>query len=766
MLNELNKSQKEAVIYQGGPQLVIAGAGSGKTRVLTYKIAYLIQKGIPPYRILALTFTNKAADEMKKRIDQLLGYNVSKELFMGTFHSVFNRFLRLEAELLGFKSNFSIYDAQDSKSLISSLIKEMNLNDEYYKAKNIQTRISQAKNKLMTPEAYAQNSALLTEDRECRIERFSELYQNYVNRCKAFNAMDFDDLLVYTNILFKKHPDILEKYRNRFDYVLVDEYQDTNFAQYLIVNRLSEKHKNVCVVGDDAQSIYSFRGAQIKNILNFEKDYPDYNLFKLEQNYRSTQTIVNAANSVIAKNKDQIQKKLFSKNAEGSKIFVKQITVSTVEGYFVAERINEMSFTNHYRNSDFAVLYRTNAQSRIIEEALRKYNIPYKVFGGLSFYQRKEIKDAMAYLRLVVNNYDAEAIRRVINYPSRKIGDVTMGRVFSFASNTNIQIWELIKKPHMYNIGINQTTQSKLKDFADMISEFSEKIYKTPAHEIALAILNKSGLMSELYTDKTPEGVSRYENIQEFLNGIKVFSENHSKENLEEIPLLTEYLENIALITDFEEKDNQNNKDFVSLMTIHSAKGLEFKNVFIVGVEENLFPNTMSTYSLSDLEEERRLFYVAMTRAEHNLVLSFSDNRWKFGQMEPTNPSRFLNDIDPQYLNYPKAKSKISDFSNESEKYEKPYNKAGNHKRRDFSKKIPEINSNLISVNDIKNTQIKSPQSDLSKFVIGTKVRHNSFGEGKIISISGEDENKKAVIFFSDAGNKTILLKYAKLELM
>jgi DNA helicase II / ATP-dependent DNA helicase PcrA len=765
MLNELNRIQRQAVEFCDGPSLVVAGAGSGKTRVLTYKIAYLIQKGVSPNRILALTFTNKAAEEMKERIDDLLSYKASRNIWMGTFHSVFYKILRIEAQSIGFNTGFTIYDAQDSKSLISSLIKELNLNDEYYKAKFIQNRISQAKNNLLTPASYSQNCTLLQEDKDCRIDRFSELYTLYCKRLKTFNAMDFDDLLLYTNILFKQSHQILEKYRKAFDFVLVDEYQDTNFAQYLIVHRLSEMHRKLCVVGDDAQSIYSFRGAQIRNILNFKNDYPDYQLFKLEQNYRSTQNIVDAANTLIAKNKEQIPKRLYSKNIKGNLIKVFRVSASSIEGFHVASQIGEMAVSKHYAYSDFAILYRTNAQSRVMEEALRKYNIPYKVFGGMSFYQRKEIKDALAYLRLISNNNDAESLRRIINYPSRKIGNVSLGKIFSFSTNADIPIWELVNNPNSYNIGINSGTAARVKSFANLISDFSEQIQDKNAYEITEEILKKSGLMHELYSDKTPEGVSRHENVQEFLNAVKDFCESREKEFPEVKPILQHYLENVSLITDLDDKKDDTDKNFVSLMTIHSAKGLEFKNVFIVGVEENLFPGTLTALNPKELEEERRLFYVAMTRAMENLCMTHCDSRYRYGKSETASPSRFINDVAQEYIEFigKNEDDDKDDFSNE-------FNRYSGRKNKEFVSKTEKLtiktNKKLISINAASNKDHVSGCVNTDSYRPGLKVSHKSFGKGVIVSVSDEGENSKAIIDFDETGTRTLLLKFAKLDII
>lgn len=765
----LNSAQKDAVLYTDGPSLVVAGAGSGKTRVLTFKIAHLINQGVPANRIIALTFTNKAAAEMKERIDHVLGYEASKSLWMGTFHSLFGRILRIEAQALGFTSNFTIYDSADSVNLVKFLIKELNLNDEFYKPKNIFNRISACKNNLMTAEAYAQKEDLLIEDQKENRPEFVNIFRKYTQRCRQSNVMDFDDLLLYTNILFKLSPEILDKYRSRFDYVLVDEYQDTNFAQYLIVKKLSEQHRKLFVVGDDAQSIYSFRGAKIQNILNFKNDYPDYQLFKLEQNYRSTKTIVNAANSLIKKNAGQIPKTIFSENDDGAKIIVEKCMTDTLEGMTVARMINDYCNNEHYKFSDFALLYRTNAQSRILEESMRKYNIPYKVYGGLSFYQRKEIKDVLAYMRFTVNHNDIEAFRRIVNYPARKLGTTTINKVLQFSADSNIPVWDLISSPINYNLGINSGTAEKLSSFARLIESFSDKIESQNAYDFTVELVNKSGLNTELFMDKTPEGVSRYENIQELLNGVRDFVETRDKEGVFTGNSINDYLENVSLLTSQDTEDEDPEK--VSLMTIHSAKGLEYKNVFITGVEENILPNSMTLFSPADLEEERRLFYVAITRAMENLVITYSVSRYRFGSLTNMTYSRFINEIDPQFIDWnEKPQPKTLSFEDELIKFDEVVERKAIKKieKLEFLRKTYSKPQKLRSLNE--KPEIKPGQSesavDFSSFVPGTKVRHKLFGEGLIVELIGDIPDLKASIDFYDKGTKTILLKYAKLEIL
>ncbi|MDD2386368.1 MAG: 3'-5' exonuclease [Bacteroidales bacterium] len=772
LTKELSSVQREAVIYTAGPSLVIAGAGSGKTRVLTYKIAHLIKSGMPANRIMALTFTNKAAAEMKDRIDSLLGYAASKSLWMGTFHSLFGRILRMEAQSLGFTSNFTIYDTTDSVNLVKFIIKELDLNPDFYKPKVIYNRISKSKNDLVTAEAYAQKNDSLIEDEKENRPEFAKIFKIYTHRCRQSNVMDFDDLLLYANILFKLNPAVLNKYCDRFDYVLVDEYQDTNFAQYLIVKKLSEKHRKLFVVGDDAQSIYSFRGAKIQNILNFKNDYPDYKLFKLEQNYRSTQNIVNAANSLIKCNKNQIPKTVFSEKEQGTKILIEKSMTDTLEGLTVSETITDMCNNQHYHYSDFAILYRTNAQSRVLEETMRKFNIPYRVYGGLSFYQRKEIKDVIAYLRFAVNHNDIEAFRRIVNFPARKIGATTVNKILKFSNDSNIPVWDLISDPHNYNLNINSGTADKLISFANLIDSFTPKIETLNAYDFTVEIVNKSGLNTELFMDKTPEGVSRYENIQELLSGVRDFCENREKDSVITGLSILDYLENVSLLTnqDIEEDDNV---ERVSMMTIHSAKGLEFTNVFIVGVEENILPNSMTLFSPDEVEEERRLFYVAITRAKENLIITYSVSRFRFGDITSMTYSRFIDELDPQFIEWlekPEPQSQSLSFDDELKKYadvvyQKPIRKI---EKKLIKQEKPLKPKNLVSVKEI-DKQLASAgvvPIKLDDYRQGIKVKHKSFGEGEIIELLGELPDIKAVIQFENEVFKTILLKYAKLEIL
>ena len=639
-LQELNTEQYNAATNYKGPTLIIAGAGSGKTRVLTYRIAHMLNQNIAPYKVLSLTFTNKAAAEMKERIGIVVGKEVANKIWMGTFHSVFAKILRTEAEHIGYKSSFTIYDTTDTKSVLNSIIKEMNLDEKVYKVAAVYSRISLAKNSLVQYQAYVSNAQLIEADKQSRMPYIFEIYKRYAQKCFAANAMDFDDLLLNTNVLFRDHPEVLAKYQDKFQYILVDEYQDTNFAQYLIIKKLSAKHNNICVVGDDSQSIYSFRGAKIQNILNFKTDYPNFSLYKLEQNYRSSQNIVNAANSLIEKNRNRIPKNVWSQNPEGEKIKVTKCYTDSEEGYSVASTILDSQYNNKFAFNDFAILYRTNAQSRIFEEAFRKRNIPYKIYGGLSFYQRKEIKDIIAYFRLIINTSDEEAFKRIINYPKRGLGDTTVNKILEYSLLSQKSSWFAINNLDNLNLGFNAGTVSKLKSFVLLINELSSKLYTLNAYDYASEIIAKTGIHSELFLDKTPEGVSRYENVQELLNGLREFCENYYEEDL---PTLDKYIENVSLLTDVDnEKDEDRNK--VTLMTVHSAKGLEFDNVFTAGLEEGLFPY----FGWNDLdkeiklEEERRLFYVALTRARKNAFLSYAKTRTIFGEKKINKPSFVL----------------------------------------------------------------------------------------------------------------------------
>ncbi|MBQ4278826.1 MAG: UvrD-helicase domain-containing protein [Rikenellaceae bacterium] len=649
-IETLNDAQRAAVVNFNAPSLIVAGAGSGKTRVLTCRIAYMLEQGVAPRNILALTFTNKAAREMRERIGTLVSSQLSRSLWMGTFHSIFARILRAEAELLGYPSSFTIYDTADSKNVIKGIVKEMNLSDETYKIGDLASRISLAKNNLVVPEAYEANASYIAEDRERRRPQFAEVYKQYVRKCKEFGAMDFDDLLLNINILFRDHPEALAKYQERFRYILVDEYQDTNYAQYIIIRRLAQHHANVCVVGDDAQSIYSFRGAKIENILRFKNDFPTAQVFKLEQNYRSTQTIVNAANSVIEKNKKQIRKASFSREDKGEPIKVLRAYTDQEEAAIIASDMWAKVMDTHTEYSEFAILYRTNAQSRVLEEALRKRNIPYKIYGGMSFYQRKEIKDLVAYIRLVVNPRDDEAFRRIINYPARGIGDVTVGRIADAAARAGLSLWDAVSTLDPGEMDLRGSAGKKVADFTAMIRSLGEMKDTADAYRLGLEIATRSGILGSFKIQQTPEAMSAVDNIEELLNSIQSFAEENAERDPEAGPVtIEEWLQNIALLTDADnEKPEERNK--VILMTVHAAKGLEYKYVYIAGLEENLFPSLMSMNGEEGLEEERRLFYVALTRAKTAAVLSFAQQRFKWGEMTFSQPSRFLKEIDPQYL--------------------------------------------------------------------------------------------------------------------
>lgn len=748
-LNELNESQRAAVEYTQGPALVIAGAGSGKTRVLTYRIAQLLSQGVPAYKILALTFTNKAAREMQKRIAELVGTEIAANLWMGTFHSIFSKILRFEAEKLGYTSSFTIYDTQDSKNLIKAIVKDMKLDDKVYKPNVILGRISMAKNNLIVAQSYAQNSRILSEDTAGKRPLIGEIYKQYQQRCKQSDTMDFDDLLLQTNILFRDHPEVLAKYQEKFNYILVDEYQDTNYSQYLIVKKLSDIHRNICVVGDDAQSIYSFRGARIENILNFKNDYPDYKLFKLEQNYRSTTTIVDAANSVISKNREQIPKKTFSENEEGEKIIVMRALSDKEEGFQVTNEIFKLANYEQQEYSDFAILYRTNAQSRILEEALRKRNIPYKIYGGQSFYQRKEIKDLLAYFRVAVNQNDEEALKRIINYPRRGIGDSTVEKLREIALKYQVSIWTVLCNLNKVADTFNSGTLAKLSKFAAMIDRFREQIPNENAYDIAYVIARTSGIVDDLSADETPEGVSRKENIQELLNGIKDFSETAYKEGKDD--KLPAFLEGVALLTDQDgEKEGDQNK--VTLMTIHSSKGLEFSNVFLAGMEEELFPAQQCVASPSALEEERRLFYVALTRAEKRVFLSYATTRYKNGQVVSSRPSRFIAEIDQEYLDgYIPLREEPSGFKLRTA----PGNLANRTSPITIQRQAP------VEVPEIDRSKLRP--IDSNQVVPGMVIFHPTFGAGKVVNIEGLGVQKKAKVLFAEGGTRVLLLKFAKL---
>ena len=748
-INELNSSQQEAVINTEGPSLVIAGAGSGKTRVLTYRIAQLLSQGVPAYKILALTFTNKAAREMQKRIAELVGQEIAANLWMGTFHSIFSKILRFEAEKLGYTSSYTIYDTQDSKNMIKAIVKDMKLDDKIYKPSTILGRISMAKNNLIVAQSYAQSSRILSEDTASKRPLLGEIYKQYQQRCKQSDTMDFDDLLLQTNILFRDFPDILAKYQQKFNYILVDEYQDTNYAQYLIVKKLSDRHHNICVVGDDAQSIYSFRGARIENILNFKNDYPEYKLYKLEQNYRSTTTIVDAANCVISKNKEQIPKKTFSQNEEGEKIKVLRALSDKEEGFQVTNEIFRLANYEQQEYSDFAILYRTNAQSRILEEALRKRNIPYKIYGGQSFYQRKEIKDLLAYFRLTVNQNDEEAFKRIINYPRRGIGDSTVDKIREIAGKYHVSLWTVLCNLDKVAGAFNSGTLSKLQKFGSLIERFREKIANENAYDAAVIIARSSGIIDDLSNDETPEGVSRKENIQELLNGIKDFSETAYKEGKDD--KLPAFLEGVALLTD-QDGDKEGDQNKVTLMTIHASKGLEFSNVFITGLEEELFPAQQCVTTPAALEEERRLFYVALTRAEKRAFMSFATSRYKNGQVVSSRPSRFIGEIDQEFLEgYIAMREEPSGF-----KLKTTTAMSGLHK--------PAITLNKPATIDIPAIdRSKLKPIDSNQVVPGMIIFHPTFGAGKVINLEGLGVQKKAKVVFREGGSRTLLLKFAKL---
>ena len=775
-LNELNESQREAVLYNEGPSLVIAGAGSGKTRVLTYKIAYLLDNGYEPWSILALTFTNKAAREMKERIARQVGQERARYLWMGTFHSIFSRILRAEAETLGFTPNFTIYDATDSKSLVKTIIKEMNLDDKVYKPGMVQGRISNAKNHLVLPEAYAANAELIEADRAAKVPLLHEIYLRYWNRCRQSDAMDFDDLLLYTYLLFRTRPDICDKYAARFRYILVDEYQDTNFAQHSIVLQLTQKHQFVCVVGDDAQSIYSFRGANIDNILNFTRTYKDARLFKLEQNYRSTQTIVNAANSLIAKNRDQIQKEVFSEKDKGEPIGVFAAYSDVEEGEIVTNKIAQLHAKSGYAYHDFAILYRTNAQSRIFEEALRKRSIPYRIYGGLSFYQRKEVKDVVAYFRLAVNPHDEEAFKRVINYPARGIGNTTLGKLTEAAGRCEVSLWKVLCEPLSYGVELNKGTYTKLQGFRDLISEFVTLAREQDAYTLGMELVKRSGIMAEIYQDRSPENMSRQENIEELVNGMRDFCDGRQEEGSPHV-LLSDYLSEIALLTDQDEEQGEAQPK-VTLMTIHSAKGLEFPNVFVVGLEENLFPSPLSSASYRALEEERRLFYVAVTRAEDHCYLSYAKSRFKYGKMEFCNPSRFLKDIDVRYLQVPqeelmgtRIEEKASCFRKEASRasYEREPRETG--PSMFDGGPMPEEPHRFVPPRTLRRIPDASPSAapagpSAGGLSAGMWIEHERFGKGEVTRVEGNGDNCKATVQFQHAGVKQLLLKFARFKII
>ena len=749
-LDTLNEPQRQAVVYGNGPLMIIAGAGSGKTRVLTYRIAHLIENGVDPFRILSLTFTNKASGEMRKRIEGAVGTE-ARNIWMGTFHSVFAKILRIEARYLGYTSDFSIYDTDDSKSLLRSIIKEYNLDDKVYKANVVYNRISGAKNRLVSADDYINNAVIQADDEAAKMKEIGRIYKTYVTRCFQANAMDFDDLLFNTNILFRDFPDVLYKYQHKFQHVMVDEFQDTNVSQYLITRKLSAVNRNIVVVGDDAQSIYAFRGANIENILNFEKDFPDVHTIKLEQNYRSTSTIVNAANSVIARNKSQLKKETFTVNEEGSMIDVIKAGSDNEEGRLVATAIFEEKMQKSLKNENFAILYRTNAQSRSFEEALRKLGIKYRIIGGQSFYQRKEIKDLLGYLRFTVNQRDEEAFKRIINLPKRGIGDTTVARITVTAAENNVPIWEVVSNIGNYATG---RTITPIEQFATLIKSFMLMLEAgKDAFEVSAHIAKTSGLLRELYEDKTVEGLSRYENVQELLNAIKEFVDNEENED----KTLSAFLQSVSLLTNADEPDENEDNDRVTMMTIHSAKGLEFRNVFIVGLEEDLFPSQMMLESRQDLEEERRLFYVAITRAEQKLSFSYAESRYQWGRLKMCEPSRFLLEVDSKYLNISQSVQREIGREGSSSS---PMSFVKNLSPRRPTEPRPAA---AASAHTPSSDFVPSDTHDLAE---GDQVEHAKFGFGTVVKMDVNGTDRKATVKFDKVGDKTLLLSFAKLRIV
>ncbi len=766
-LKELNEAQVKAVINYEGPALIIAGAGAGKTRVITYRIAHLLKQGIPAPNILALTFTNKAAREMKERIIAIVGMDTAKYLWMGTFHSIFARILRKEGKHLGYPADYTIYDTNDSKTLVRSIIKELDLDDKVYKYSEVFNRISRAKNNLITPQKYKNNPDLLSRDESAGKPMIAEIFRIYAARCFKAGAMDFDDLLVNTEVLFRDFPKILVEYQDQFRYILVDEYQDTNYVQYNIVNRLAEVHNNVCVVGDDAQSIYSFRGAKIENILNFRNNYPGYSLYKLERNYRSTQNIVNAANSVIAKNQGRIPKKVYSRKETGEKIRVVTAATDIEEGFIISNSVFDNALREKNRYSKYAVLYRTNAQSRILEEAFRKRNIPYKVYGGLSFYQRKEIKDLLAYFRLMVNQNDEEALKRIINYPARGIGKTSLDKILKCSVDNNVAPWEVIAAPDKYKIGINKGIQKRITSFAEQIDHFTSLLKKKDAYDLAKEVASKTGILKDLHDPDSPEIVSKYDNVQELLNGIREFtSANTSEEN--EIPGLAEYLQDVSLLTDQDTETKEDNES-VTLMTVHSAKGLEFEYIYVAGLEENLFPSYMSVDDPKDLEEERRLFYVAVTRAEKQVYLCFAALRYRYGKPENPRPSRFIREIDDEYLDWININISNKPVSNGFTRHKSTFSQRGYQKSylKNTSSKKSVLNwappgKVKLSKSNFYNLKADNPVN----IQPGMVVEHNNFGIGEVLSLEGAYPDTKATVSFQNHGKKLLLLKFANLKIV
>jgi len=768
-LDELNDPQRKAVEYTEGPLMVIAGAGSGKTRVLTYRIAHLIEKGVDPFNILALTFTNKAAREMKDRISKVVGATEAKNLWMGTFHSVFARILRVEAPRLGYPSDFTIYDTQDTQSVMKKVIEELQLDKEIYKPKQVLHRISQFKNNLITVRAYHNNPELIEADTAAMKPRMGDIYRAYVDKCFKSGAMDFDDLLLRTNEVLTRFPEVLAKYQERFKYILVDEYQDTNHSQYLIVKALASRYENLCVVGDDAQSIYAFRGANIGNILSFQQDYPDAKAIPLEQNYRSTKTIVGAANQIIAQNRDQLEKSVWTANEQGQTIPVYRALTDADEARYVASQIFELQMNEQLKNGDIAVLYRTNAQSRAIEEALRKKNLPYRVYGGTSFFQRKEIKDLIAYLRLLINPNDEEALLRIINYPARGIGQTTLNKLTVVTGENEKTIYEILEniRDYLPQLGINAPTVQKLQDFITMIKSFRVMLRNHDVYEVSMHVAKTAGLIKTLKEDDTPEGISRLENVQELLNSIQGYVDEQ-KQLDEGDPSLRGFLENVALATDADNEEDDGNK--VSLMTVHLAKGLEFPAVFIVGLEENLFPSMMNLNTRQELEEERRLFYVALTRAEKFAQLTYSVSRFRWGKIVDSEPSRFLEEIDDKYLEWKNLNAgfPVNNSGLNTDLFDDNYSQVPH-----FERKKPQVSKTSAPLKPKANFKpigqakiINQSNGKNVDLTAGKIVMHDRFGRGKVISLEGEPENVKATILFDNAGEKKLLLNFAKLKVI
>lgn len=777
-LDLLNPQQREAVVYKDGPALVIAGAGSGKTRVLTYKIVDLLANGYEPYRIMALTFTNKAAKEMKERIAAAVGSKISSRLWMGTFHSIFLRLLRSHAELIGFKPGFTIYDTSDSKSLLKMIIKEMALDEKIYKPATVASSISNAKNAMIDPDQYMRDRDLYEIDKRCKRPLTGKIYKTYCERCHRANAMDFDDILFFMNLLLRDNPDVCRHYQEFFRYILVDEYQDTNFAQHLIVSQLTGENRNLCVVGDDAQSIYSFRGANIGNIINLEKRYPGLRIFKLERNYRSTQNIVNAAGSLISKNTRQLKKNVYSENEVGAPVEVIRTYSDMEEAYLVANHLSAAKLTCHDSFDDYAILYRTNAQSRVLEESLRKRNINYRIYGGLSFYQRKEIKDAIAYFRLTINPDDDEALKRVINYPARGIGETTMKKIQTCATENAASLWTVISNISSYNTGVNAGTAKKLSGFADMIADFIKDNETSDAYQLGQLIYNRTGLLLTLAHDNTPESISKQENLQELLGGLKDFVDSALEEDVDADVSMRTFLSQVMLATD-QDKNEDDNEPKVTLMTVHAAKGLEFKHIYIVGVEEELFPSAMSMDSLAQIEEERRLLYVAITRAKETCTITFAGSRFRNGQTMITRPSRFLSEINPRYLKVVSS----GDIGGNGDKFVNP---TANYNRYDGFSKPRNYSSGVTSNSPVYTSQTRSdtqgrnfhkispgeigngikPQHTIQEVEVGMRIEHGKFGIGKISAIGNVQGEPSITVDFGNLGTKKLLLKFAKFSIL